>query len=248
MNRTEGFNLEDAKRILRDLARFQGTAIALKLINPKLFDKKVKVFCRDFIFAEEVAFTDIIIEALKENESCFPLAEKIGKWPCTRPEPREPYATIAHSDLWVNNTMQKIVDGKIVSNIFVDFQCYSYRSCASDVFFFLWTSCQKDVIVKHLDELLEYYHHNLVQTLEEFNCDISQFSLEKFLEEVRLETRYEFGHALTFVIIVKHGPIISEENIKNNISREELVKRLPQEIKNFLYLMVQECNKRGWLH
>lgn len=248
INRKEGFDLEGAKTILRDLARFQGTAIALKLIHPKLFEDKVKVFCRDFHFRDPGPLVDTFKQSLKNNVACASLADKIGKWPCQIPEPTEPFATIAHGDLWVNNIMQKFENGKIVANVFVDFQVYSYRSCASDVFLFLWTSCQTDVIEHHLDELLQYHYDNLIQSLQQYNCDITKFTFKKFLEEISIESVYEFGHALFFVFIVKHESLISEENLKKKVTEEEYIANLPEKVKDHLYLMIQECDRRGWLH
>lgn len=247
--RQEGFDLNGAKIILRDLSKFQGTAIALKLKQPEVFKEKILPSCRSYIFSSQsTGLSKMVLQILKENEKLSDIVNKIELWPVTIPEPREPYATIAHGDLWVNNTMQKFEQGQIVANKLLDFQVYDYRSCASDVFFFLWTSCQEDVVKNHLDYLIKYYHDMLIKTIKELKCDTSDFSFDKFLEEMKLESVYEFGHSLFFIWIVKHESAISEENIKKKLSNEEILASVPRQVKDYYYFMVKECNKRGWLH
>lgn len=191
---------------------------------------------------------DIFKDILQQHPDYAYLSEKMGYWPSKIPEPREPYASIAHGDLWVNNTMQKLKNGKAVANKLVDFQLYSYRSCASDVFFFLWTSCQESVVRNNLDDLLKHYHDNLVDTVQELKCDTSEFSFDKFLEEIRIESTYEFGHTAFFIVAVKSEAPIGERSSKGPLTKERILSTISPKLKNYIYFVFQECDKRGWLH
>ncbi|CAG9831175.1 unnamed protein product [Diabrotica balteata] len=69
---------------------------------------------------------------------------------------REPFATITHRDLWVNNIMVKQVENTTKEVKIVDFQLYSYDSPAADIFFFVFSSVNFDVLRNHVDDLFKY--------------------------------------------------------------------------------------------
>lgn len=156
---------------------------------------------------------------------------------------REPFSTIIHFDLWTNNILHQIENGEIIRNVFVDFQIYDYRSAAADVFFFLWTSVQKSVLEQYLDDLIRYYHEKLLETLNILKVDTSLFGLTDFSEDLRLESAFEFGHSILFIFILKYGKEIGELPSKD----EHGVDKLNDDLKEFVYFMVSECFKRGWL-
>lgn len=254
MDAKVGFDLDAAKLILCDLAKLQGTAIGLKLQQPNVFIDKIKDSCAPFNFyAKEMKrWIEPIKLILQENLQCAPMAELATSFLRKKPSaPREPYATITHCDLWVENTMQMCGSGKVVKNKFVDFQLCDYRSCASDVFFFLWTSVQQSVLAEHLDNLIIHYHDILMNTLQKLNCDISVFSISKFYDELELEARYEFGHALLFAFLSKNtvlDEMIEDGSINESINSQDVYKRSPSSVKEFLWYMTKECNRRGWLY
>lgn len=157
---------------------------------------------------------------------------------------REPYASLIHFDLWSANVMNKLENNKIVKNIFIDFQIYDYRSPAADVFFFLWTSVQKQVLEHHIDDLTLHYHNQLLKTVESYQIDISQFTYQTFEEELRVEAGFEFGHAALFAFGLKmetKEPWNSEKTFYE-------IEDLGTTLKDYFYFMVTECNKRGWLY
>lgn len=254
MNRAETFDLDTTKFILSDLAKFHGTAIGMKLKNPEEFGEKIKAVCTPFHFGGSAfkMWIEHITLFIQENPQCAPFVETVLSFFQKRATvPREPYATLAHCDLWVNNTMQLVKSGKVTKNVFVDFQIWTYRSCASDVFFFLWTSVQHTVLAEHLDNLIKYYHDQLVATVQELNCDTSDFSLDKFYNELKIEANYEFGHAFLFCFSTRNPAFSvtdSEANKKSASSVEEFSKKTPFYVKEFLWFMITECNKRGWLY
>lgn len=73
--------------------------------------------------------------------------------------------------------MMKYENGKPISNKFVDFQCYDYKSPAIDLLNFLLTSVNTDVLKEEFDGLLKFYHSEFVDNLKKMGCDIEPFKL-----------------------------------------------------------------------
>lgn len=246
-NRSIGFNLEDAKQILEDLARFNALSIAFKQKKSDMFEKNIQPWCSTFKFPEKM-FSKVlkIIRAIIEKDpECCHVADKatsfIGK---EITPPREPFAALVNVDLWVHNTMQLRKQEKISKNVFVDFQLLNYRSCVSDVFFFIWTSVQKPVLEQYLDVLFEHYHEKLVNTLKLYGIDTSMFDYSKFLDEIRIESDFEFGHSIIFAFLLKLKEEIESQNIETIEINSDLV---TPKVNQFILYMVRECDKRGWL-
>lgn len=249
-NCTTGFDQETAEAILEDLAKFHGTVIALKMKKPEIFQEKVKPLCSTYNFTEDKAAT-MFFNVLKELIQSFPeyknFADKATnfyqkKTPTTG---REPFGTIVHFDLWVNNLMNKIGISGNVETIFVDFQVYCYRSSAADLFFFLWTCVQQNVLESKLDHLIKHFYKHLVKRVNAFGLETSTFTYEKFEEDMRVEADYEFRHSLLFVTFLKfvHG---QEGSTSEDFKFE--VTDLTPEFKQFIHFMLAECVKRKWLY
>lgn len=215
--------------------------------HPDIFERKIKVHFHDYRPHASLLpiMNPVIVDILKEDQKCAELLPKITIWGTKHfTAPREPFAGISHCDMWSSNTMQLYKDDKIVKNVFIDFQFFTYRSIVADILFFIWTSVQDSVIAEHLDRLLRYYHSHLLQTLKECNCPIDAFRYEKFLEEVNIEADYEIGHALQFIVFVinvKKGPP------SHPLTKENVAKRVTQRAKERTWFIIKECEKRGWL-
>lgn len=242
-----GFDRNFADQILEDLAKFHGTTIALKLKKPEIFRKQIIPKCTPFSFMTADNITKALA-ALKEIINTFPnyshLAEKATSFQekGTPKTCREPFGSIIHFDLWVNNILNKIDSDGTVHNVFVDFQIYGYRSPAADVFFFLWTSIDDNVLQQYLDHFLHHYHRYLIKRLEAFGIDTSPFGYEKFEEELRLESDFEFGHALVFKFLLRMFKDL-EKAAKEHFKYGEI----SPDLKDTLFYMISECAKRGWL-
>lgn len=244
-----GLNLNGAEMILKDLAIFHGTAIALKLKKPDVFKEKIRPQCTAFDFPKEPVIP--IFNILRKLIQTFPeyahLAEKATNF-VDKETPRtfrEPFATLIHFDLWVNNILNKFENDEIARNVFVDFQVYDYRSPASDVFFFMWSSVQKEVLEQHIDHLISHYHKKLLNTLKCFEIDTAMFELENFEKELQTEASFEFGHALMFTFLLKFVKNLDNHNMhKFDLELSDI----NQKLKDMIYFMVKECSKRGWLY
>lgn len=116
----------------------------------------------------------------------------------------------------------------------------------SDLFFFLWTSVKQSVLELHLDNLIKYYHEHLLETLRVYGCSTDAFSYDNLLEEIKIESPFEFGHSVEFAIFVVHGKKGGSQ-VKEVPTPEKLVENCSDIAKEKLYYMVRECHKRGWM-
>ncbi|XP_050511294.1 uncharacterized protein LOC126887687 [Diabrotica virgifera virgifera] len=259
LDRYIGYNLEDTKLLLRDLAIFQSTVVALKIKEPDVFNRKVKPFCNNYMvrsgsnpFKKMVL---VIEEILAESEECKPFIPKVKRaWDKgdSKTEVREPFATICHRDLWLNNTMTKYESGKPPKNMFFDFQLYDYGSPAVDVLNFIFTSVQTAVAKQYFDDLIHHYHAEFVSNLERFGCDTEPFSYTNFLKELEMESEIVLGWTMDFVSLVvfsKKGQSLGDLNpdFEDPKFRQMMKDRMMPEAKERLLCIINQCHKYNWL-
>lgn len=159
---------------------------------------------------------------------------------------RQPFGTILHNDMWCNNTMQRFLDGRAIENKFLDFQNYQYGSPVRDLIFFLWSSCQFEVLKVHYEDLVRHYHHHFLQTLRSLGCDVEPFSFVKFMEEMKRNAQCEALHAMSFMTIIVFGRKRADtEDVTPpfNVTKEEV----PTEAKRRIWLLISSYGKLGWL-
>lgn len=236
------------------MAQFHAVPIALKLQQPETFEKKVKKYLAcfhplppEFVCPEA---EQTILDILSECEYCLPTIPKFKKWYKhafdITTEFTEPFATVVHRDMWINNFMVKLDGDLIAKNKFVDFQLYSYDAPVKDLLFFLFTSVQVDVLKTNLDYLLKHYHKHFLHTLMELNCPITDFSYDKFMEQIKLYGGFEVGHIiymLLFVVCAKKEMLPDLDTDPGYIPKEKL---LP-EAKERSRWILQEFEKRKWM-
>lgn len=270
IDRLKGFDYEGAKMILKDLATFHAVPVALKLKKRQLFQDKIKKNIGKPIFgagppkSEEdgearppsSAVQDMWLEVLEKHNQCKLFIPKLKKHVDEFKEKKsffdrpksEPFATISHNDMWVNNTMQIFKGDKMIKNKFVDFQMYSYDSPAQDLLFFIWSSVQLPVIKKYFNDLLKYYHTNFVEVLVELGCDSTPFSYEKFENELKENaTHVIFQCFMMFVIIFgQKGAFALDMTLgvdETPFKKESITESLQERAA----IMIQYFGKRGWL-
>lgn len=167
---------------------------------------------------------------------------------------REPFATLSHCDLWVNNAMMKYENGKPIKNIFIDFQLYSYKSPVIDLLNFLFTSVQTEVLQKEFDNLIKFYHSELISNLHKLNCDLEPFSFSKFEEELEIDAGFVLSWSLIFISLVVFGekrkPDQEVKGSDMDFKSEEFLNKvrsmMPQG-KERLYFMIETFGRKGWL-
>lgn len=249
LDRHIGCDLDTTKLILKNLAQFHAVPIALKLRKPDVFNKKVKPYFA--CFHPPPPPVDVsteyenCLEVLSERESCchlIPIVRKSLGHFTLNTDFREPFATIAHRDLWINNFMVKFENGKVVKNKFVDFQMYTYDSPIRDLLFYICTSVQFNILKENLDYLLGYYHEHLVHTLENLGCPTSDFSYDKFMTEVSFYGGYEIGHILYMLVFI----VMGRKQVGGSPGRIPKEEILPH-AKEMAWWILEEFEQRKWL-
>uniref|UniRef100_A0A1I8PQJ6 CHK kinase-like domain-containing protein n=2 Tax=Stomoxys calcitrans TaxID=35570 RepID=A0A1I8PQJ6_STOCA len=77
------------------------------------------------------------------------------------------FLALNHGDFWCNNIMYQYDDeGNLKDTHVVDLQMPRFGSVAQDLMYFILSSTQLDLKVKRFDELVAYYHQQLVEHLK----------------------------------------------------------------------------------
>ena len=79
------------------------------------------------------------------------------------------FNVLNHGDLWINNMMFLYKDEQPIDVLMVDFQLSSWNSPVFDLIYFFNTSLHEDIREAGQDELIQFYHENLVKTLRKLN-------------------------------------------------------------------------------
>lgn len=81
---------------------------------------------------------------------------------------KEPWVTITHGDMWVNNILFHKDDqtGQVDDVKFVDFQIFLCNSPLKDLMHFLGGSVEDNTLINHFDDLVNDYYNKFTNTLE----------------------------------------------------------------------------------
>lgn len=260
-DRFTGFDLETSKLVLRTMAKMHAAFLSLKFKKPDVFKTKVlpnlgeaMVFVASDDMLDKMART--IQKYAARYPDCVPLLDRIGegtkkmKNVFIYSKYREPFATLTHTDLWVNNILLKHQDGKPVHNVFIDFPLCVYGNPARDVLFFIYSSTNFEVLQTSVDELIKIYYEELINILQELKCDTSQLTYKLFLEEVDTAARdTEFCHCifmLTPIYTVRGGiQDMSEWTTEFLVADNE--ENLHPNFHKKLHLMCIDFARRNWI-
>ncbi|CAH2008422.1 unnamed protein product [Acanthoscelides obtectus] len=248
LDRHKGFDMKSTKAILEVIAYFHATPLALKLMEPETFEKKVKPHLACFLEHKKPEkddnFEENYVSFISECKECAPALPMVKK--CIEKSEymkvenfREPFSTIVHKDIWVNNIMVKFCESDVNIKL-VDFQFYSYDSPVDDLMFFLMTSVPLDLLKSHLDDFLQCYHKCFIQVLEELKCSTVGFGYDKFIEEIKENIENIVVHSLWFLPMV----IFTEKGKKADIENNKI--QVSPLAKEKILWMVQEFYERGW--
>lgn len=260
-DRMRGFDYEDVKVILEGLAKFHAIPIALRLLRPEVFQKKIAPSCVKNSGLEQLppevgaAFHNAIMENALLIPELQPYIERVRKivdanaLAFAKPPPNETFATMVHSDYWVSNTMMlRDANGKPLKNKMVDLQLMQYSSPIRDLVFFLFTSVINTVLDQHCDEFIRFYYDAFVENLRDFDVDLRRFSWDEFNKELEEVAPTEVYHILVMLKPIfterekiQHSP---EEFQDSDWSRKDL---LGPEHKRKLRDTVISLAKRNWI-
>lgn len=251
LDRMKGVDLETAKCVVAELAGFHATSLALKRTNPEIFNKKVRPHMKGFVLRQkEVEKTLGAWETtLRENPVTAKLCPKIMKvlLKGSKGKPREPLATLCHTDLWMNNVMFKINDGVTESIKFLDFQFIDYRSPACDLIFFLFSSVSAEVLENDFSYLFEYYFDNFMEILSKLNCDMVSLTFESFMEEVKTEAVEEEIYHIAFMTMVIYAAKETAKEITEFDEKEGFYGNLSNFQKEKIWFLASQFEKMNWI-
>ncbi|KAJ3658376.1 hypothetical protein Zmor_010116 [Zophobas morio] len=250
--RTLGFDLDTSKLIVADLAQLHAVSLGLKLKKPDVFETEVKKYLGTFNPPRSNPFLQHFFAVIDKIDELKLLRERIQKVfdnPLPHSEAREPFATFIHQDCWVNNIMIKVEERKSVKNKLVDFQVCDYGSPAKDLIFFLFSSVQNNVVEKHYDDIVRYYHQTFTSILQKLKCEITSFSFDAFLKEINYEAaNSQFRHLMfmTFPMFAPKGTVkeLSELTPDDLISESTDITDLHKEK---LIFIIRQFAKRNWI-
>ncbi|CAG9856267.1 unnamed protein product [Phyllotreta striolata] len=264
LDRHTGFDFDTAKLVLRDLAMFHAVPLAMRLLEPEEFREKIAprielwdgppkpkdgepqqkfpephglfrqilqqdVFCRSHM--------DVLEKFLQKDKKKFADGHPPKQYEGV-------FATLCHHDMWLNNTMQKLEDGKVVGNKLVDFQMYKVDNPIGDLLFLLTTSVDVPTLQNHFDYLLGYYHEVFVRTLEALGVDVKPFAYDRFLVALKECTSESFIQIIfmsVFIIFAKKGE-------KSNVMKmnDKLIADVHPVAKAKVQFLYSEIVKRNW--
>ncbi|XP_063224834.1 uncharacterized protein LOC134532339 [Bacillus rossius redtenbacheri] len=259
-DRVAGLDLKHTEMVIKYLARFHATTLAVKLQKPDVFSRTVLKACEAFkirwltkekdevrvlTFVESLRIIPICqqnIDILKEH------ARKYVEYSHndTIETPKQPFATIVHNDLWTNNIMFKYSseeESEPLDVKMLDFQVVRYGSPISDVIFFLSTSTEKGIVSQYLDNILKLYHDSFTHWLTKLGCDPNILTLTEFQEEVNTVAPSEVMHILLWLFPItlhkdQEYSMYSPPNQKRQLNKDFFEK---------VSELVTEFSKRNWL-
>ncbi|XP_017124146.1 uncharacterized protein LOC108144026 [Drosophila elegans] len=181
-DRLIGFDLEHTRLGLRKLAKMHAAAAVLNERQPGvltqfdhgIFNRHTQGFAPVFVNLVGVA-ADFANECPELGEHYAKKLKELQKRVMeysTRvydPQPGE-FNTLVHGDYWVNNVMLRYGEKKEPLDMtLIDFQFCSWSSPAVDLHYFFNSSVQSKIRFERQDELIQYYHSVLVETLKDLN-------------------------------------------------------------------------------
>lgn len=244
--------METAKLILKSIAEFHGAPLALKIKEPEIFENKIKPHFSCYYPKSDIPTvpTTGMLDILCEKEYFKKYHSKVKKsllaiyeFP---KEFREPFFTLAHRDLWINNILVKYANGKPMHVKFIDFQKYSYDSPAKDLIYFLITSLPLELLKRHFYDFLKYYHQCLIDYLTIFSCNVEPFRYEEFIKEVGISIDEELGHTLFMMLFVAYGKQGGADKVNGKVVWDNK-NNVPPEGREKFWWFIQECIDRQWL-
>ncbi|XP_037817353.1 uncharacterized protein LOC119607483 [Lucilia sericata] len=185
-NRLEGMDEKHLKLCLRKLAKMHATAAVLNEQQSGSLEKYCHGIFNRHVNCYGVFFENVIRVCAKYAGSCpqlgsyykdklLELIPYVAEYAtrCYDLNPTRYFETLNHGDMWTNNVMvlyndvQNKTDVKDI--LLIDFQYCNWTSPAIDLYYFLCTSSQDDLLFNHQPKLIQYYHQVLSETLHKLD-------------------------------------------------------------------------------
>lgn len=238
------------------LAKLHAITIGLKLKKPDCFKNAVLPVLQ-YVVNEDAqdGVTNMVQKAyndykrMKEAEPYLDRIEKTLEYASrVTVTPKEPWTTLVHNDFWVNNMMFKYDESnKPINMKIVDFQLTAYDYGVHDLIFFLISSSQKDVLDKHLDDMIDLYYDSFIKCLESLDVNTNLFPKSEFIEQLNQCAPIRFKQCIMMVQVIQaaRGSVTETTNtadkdvFKGDINDENCRQKLLHVLSVF--------DRKGWL-
>ncbi|XP_044755969.1 uncharacterized protein LOC123314723 [Coccinella septempunctata] len=180
-NKRKPMNLEHIKTVLSNYGKYHASSMALRVRKPEVFKEltsDMENMFKHFLNDEEIRklFREYVEDALNvlKESGLDDIFEKLKDLPVnvlevlSKTVEVEDRVIITHGDCWINNMMFKYESSESLEPLgicFLDFQLSALGSPASDLSYYLYTSCDEDTITNQFDQLLQFYYDSLASTL-----------------------------------------------------------------------------------
>ncbi|XP_012225519.1 uncharacterized protein [Linepithema humile] len=241
---------------IEHLAKLHAITIGLKLKKPEFFEKAVLPALE---YTVDESAKDCVVSMIKKAHDDYkdikeaePYLDRIEKTIehglRTIVKPEEPWATMVHNDFWVNNMLFKYDEsGKLINMKIVDFQLTVYDYGVNDLIFFLISSCQKEVLDSHLDDMIDLYYDSFIECLKSLDVDTSRFPKSQFIEQMNLCAPLKFRQCIMMVQVIQaaRGSVTettatADENVfKGGVNDENYKQKMLHVLSIF--------DRKGWL-
>lgn len=142
--------------------------------------------------------------------------------------------------------------GKTIDALLVDFQLSSFQSPMLDIIYTLFSSSNEEITEVHWEEMLQFYHHELIECLEKLGFAGRKPRLTELHQE--LLTKGTFGVVLgIFVLAVRNLKDAEGADMLRFLSdkpedreyRKEVM--LKPECRRGLEFLLRYCDRKGFL-
>jgi hypothetical protein len=217
---------------VQGLAKYHAMSLALKLLNPKTF-QKLRESIEEVIYVQDASkLISVYLEnALKMAIECLRsmsdsdgtfdedikkiegFSGKVFNIMSELVKSKEPWSVICHGDSWSNNFLFRYSQARQVEEVrLLDLQVVRYASPATDILHFLYTSTRTGVRRRHYDQLVRIYHSTLNDTVGHLMVGSPYENTEVFMPFQQLQNElqrhevYGFLNALWLLPAVHADP------------------------------------------
>lgn len=185
-DRCIGLDIDHVKLAVAKLAKMHAASAVLIANNglaldssydQGIFNKKIQPFIRD-VYKQNTPYVKESMATWKCQETVAELPEDFrGKMLekmfeiIERDDSR--FNVLLHGDLWCNNLMFRYNadDGAVEDCLLVDYQMVNYNSPMLDLQYLIYTSVAHDLKMNSVDEIIHYYHQQLVANLQKLGYE-----------------------------------------------------------------------------
>ncbi|XP_055606180.1 uncharacterized protein LOC129754256 [Uranotaenia lowii] len=221
-NRQKGADLAHAHVMLSKLAKFHAaTAVDYRKNGPitELYDKGMVQEEGRAFFGQ---YIKMIVPVFLETFNSWPEGEKYKKiyeksmdgmfeklLEATQKDD-EGFVCLCHGDVWTNNHMYSHTEaGDVKDALLIDFQGPFYGSPITDLLYYLISSTTLELKATKFDELVQFYHRELSESLKKLNYPKKIPTLRDL--NIELLRRGYFAFQCTFGIM----PIVLADKSEN---------------------------------